>query len=120
MNPAIGDKSSPNLSFYWFMAMSLMLLAAAILLTACGGGGGSDGDTPAVNTGIFIDAPVQGLNYHTAAYSGTTDSGGSFNYQAGEQITFAIGNVVLGSTVAKSIITPLDSYPKQRMRRTGR
>jgi serine protease len=84
----------------------LVIVLATTLLSACGGGGG--GGTSSVNTGKFIDAPVQGLDYFTATQSGTTDSKGQFKCKTGEQITFSIGDVVLGTTLCKSIITPLD------------
>jgi len=85
----------------------LLILFALALLSACGGGGGGGGGT-SVNTGTFIDAPVQGLGYLTTTQNGTTDSQGIFKCEAGEQITFSIGDVVLGTTLCKSIITPLD------------
>jgi PKD repeat protein len=86
-----------------------VLLFSLALLTACGGGGGGNGgEGSSVNTGKFIDAPTQGLNYETDTQAGTTDSQGNFRYETGEEITFAIGDVILGSTFGKSIITPED------------
>jgi serine protease len=90
-------------------ATGLFVLLVLALLTACGGGGGGGGSD--VKTGKFIDAPVQGLDYLTITQSGTTNSQGNFKYEAGEDITFSIGDVVLGTTLGKSIITPLDLVP---------
>jgi PKD repeat protein len=98
-----------------------MFLFALTLLTACGGGGGGGSDSSggtSVNTGTFIDAPVQGLGYQTATQHGTTDNQASFRCEAGEQITFYIGDdiedVVLGTAPCKTIITPLDLVPDAR------
>jgi serine protease len=83
---------------------AMLLLLSLFLLASCGGGGGAS----TVKTGKFIDAPVQGLDYLTDSQNGITDSQGNFRYEAGEEITFSIGDVVLGTTLAKPIITPLD------------
>ena len=90
------------------MSVSISLLLG---ITGCSQGGGG----PAVfkpegsyNVGFFIDSPVEGLQCHTITWDGTTDSKGTFYYQDGEEIRFSIGSVVLGSTQAKGIITPVD------------
>lgn len=71
------------------------------LLTACGGGGGG-----------HTDSVVMGMTFTTATQSGTTDSDGRFTYKAGETITFSIGDIVIGETVAaKSDMTPVDLIP---------
>jgi PKD repeat protein len=114
MNKANRKKILPHLIFYKRIAFNCMFLFALTLLTACGGGGGGGSDSgggTSVNTGTFIDAPVQGLEYQTATQNGTTDNQASFRCEAGEQITFSIGGVVLGTTLCKSIITPLDLVP---------
>ena len=87
------------------------LFSLLLGITGCSQGGGG----PAIlkpegtyKTGFFVDSPVEGLQYHTVTWDSTTDSQGTFYYQNGEQITFSIGGVVLGSTPAKSIITPID------------
>ncbi len=64
-----------------------------------------------INTGTFIDSPVQGLFYQTTTQSGITDGSGSFTYMAGETITFYAGTVLLGFANAKSIMSPLDLVP---------
>lgn len=82
-------------------------LVLGIGLSGCGGGGSSSTQTAAINTGTFIDAPVQGLSYSTATLSGTTDANGHFKYKNGEKVTFEIGKLVLGTVDAKKTITPL-------------
>ena len=61
--------------------------------------------------GVFIDGPVSGLSYKTESTSGKTDSIGVFKYKEGEDITFSIGDMVLGDTKAKIMISPIDLVP---------
>jgi hypothetical protein len=91
-------------------------LAAALLLTltACGGGSGGGDSTTAidtVSTGVFIDSAVEGLQYETATRTGTTNSLGEYDYLPGETVTFSIGGIVLGSTIAGPVVTPLSIVP---------
>lgn len=89
----------------------LALSASVFLLSACGGGGGSDGPPPAVpptpSTGVFVDSPVAGLHYETPTRSGTTNSAGEYNYLPGEMVTFSVGGIVFGSTLAGPVVSPL-------------
>ncbi|UCD66595.1 MAG: PKD domain-containing protein, partial [Deltaproteobacteria bacterium] len=111
MNKTSRKRILPQHIFCKRIVLSVIFLFAITLLTACGGGGGGGGDTSTANTGTFIDSPVQGLDYLTTTQNGTTNSQGSFTYETGEEITFSIGDVVLGTTLGKSIITPLDLVP---------
>lgn len=104
-----------------------------ILLSACNNGGGNDSsDTPAhfennedtpvsseepidnIQQGQFKDSNVEGLNYRlssdkdTNTINNVTDSDGYFKYYIDDLITFSVGNVDLGTTNAKKIITPID------------
>jgi hypothetical protein len=63
--------------------------------------------------GTFLDAPVAGVEYSSSANSGikTTDANGHFFYHDGEQITFKIGQVILGEVVpsdSNGTVTPLE------------
>ncbi|WP_430462317.1 hypothetical protein ACQUQU_05855 [Thalassolituus sp. LLYu03] len=40
------------------------------------------------------------MHYSSASFSGLTDASGQFEYKAGEQITFALGNIPLGEVSA--------------------
>ena len=90
------------------------LLSLPCLLLACGGGGDDEndgsGDSPAaILTGAFIDAPVAGLSYSASSdLSGTTNSSGHFSYRSGDTVSFSLGGIQLGSTVAAAVITPRD------------
>lgn len=95
--------------------MSIRLAFIAVLATAVTACGGNDTPTtindPAIQTGVFLDSAVQGLRYRTNSLNGETDSAGRFSYTSGETVSFYIGDILLGSTTAKAIVTPLDLVP---------
>jgi para-nitrobenzyl esterase len=85
----------------------LLLMGGIGFIIQCGG----IENREAFLEGVFIDGPVSGLSYKTKSTSGKTDSIGVFKYKEGEDITFSIGDVVLGSTEAKIMISPVDLVP---------
>ena len=90
-----------------FILISLALLG----LTACGGGGDSDssGTISPTSKGLFLDAEVNGLSYTTSSgLSGQTDENGTYEYRPGDQITFAVGGVEIGSVPGAPKCTPFD------------
>ena len=83
-----------------------------VILTSCGGGKGDTAagtsDGPALR-GRFIDAPVQGLTYSVNGQRGTTDSQGSFTYAStGDQITFYVGGIEIGTSAAAEVVHVYD------------
>ncbi len=58
-------------------------------------------------TGFFIDAAVEGISYKSS-FSGTTDSSGRYFYYAGDNVSFQIGDISLGTVIAKTQLTPVD------------
>ncbi|MET0332997.1 MAG: carboxylesterase family protein, partial [Rhizobacter sp.] len=81
-------------------------LATLVSVAACGSG--DDNAAPATQTGTFVDSPVAGLNVQGGALGArTTDAQGRYNYQAGDTLTFSIGNLALGSATAAATLTPL-------------
>lgn len=104
-------------------ALSLALMA---VLVGCGGGGG--GGKPAGNppngggagggatlTGRFIGAPVAGLKYtvepsqlpcEATAAGCVTDENGTFEYKAGDLVTFMLGEQTLGTVQGQGVVTP--------------
>ncbi|ALA60137.1 hypothetical protein [Nitrospira moscoviensis] len=83
-------------------------------LLACSGGGegaGNSGTVVATSTGIFVDAPVQGLTVSSGSIQSTTDAAGGFQYTVGQPTTFRLGNLVLGTFVisgANAFVSPLN------------
>ena len=93
-----------------FLILASVNILAFTFLSSCGGGGG---DAPASITGVFLDSPVNGLKYE-ANPSGQTDitrGGGKFICKEGDTIGFYVGDVALGQTLCKEIVTPIDLVP---------
>lgn len=91
------------MKFHPFPALLLTAVSAA-LLAACGGGDSA----PASITGVFLDAPVEGLDYVAGTASkASTNAKGEFTCKTGETVTFSVGGVALGSAACASLITPL-------------
>lgn len=75
-----------------------------VLLLGCG----NDTTSSPPKNGQFIDSAVSGLGFETPTQRGTTDSNGTFQYREGEEISFFLGDIYLGETAAKPVISPLD------------
>ena len=86
-----------------FFGMFLMVLN----LSGCGSSGGGGGEAT-VQQGKFVDSVVIGLSYKTATESGVTDGNGVFQYKIGEVVQFFIGDIFIGESTGKAIITPVD------------
>ena len=85
-------------------------LAGTLLVAACGGGGGSnDGPAATIQSGVFLDSTVQGLEYSSGATTGVTDAAGTFKYEVGKTVTFKLGSVTMGTlTAGKAKVYPTD------------
>ena len=95
--------------------LSLMAISSLCFLVACGGGGSSNGGNtpsppspPQTAEGRFIDTVVEGLSFTSGDQMGTTDNEGTFTYEVGQNVTFSVGAVDIGSAVGSDIITPVD------------
>jgi len=89
--------------------LQIVLSLMSVMLVACG----SDDSDPAspLRTGVFLDAaPVEGLGYETATMRGKTNLAGEFSFNAGETITFTIGNFSLPALQAANSLTPKDIF----------
>jgi len=98
--------------------INLVTVFIAFCTISCGGGGSTPSSQeipepvviaqPAVFTGVFLDSAVEGLSYTTTTNSGVTNVLGEFSYQANEEVTFSIGDILLPAVAAKNVLTPLD------------
>ena len=106
-----------------FHSLILILVLAAIPLlvgSQCAfffsTGGGSDDDDEdkeeeivVVATGSLGTIPVAGVDYVSGSVSGVTGSNGEFQYEIGQPVQFAIGDIKLGRAVGgKPVITAAD------------
>jgi hypothetical protein len=89
----------------------LLSIAAVSFFIGCGGvsaGGDNSSDT---QTGTFVDAPVQGLEYETTSgIKGVTDKDGHFEYKMGDKIIFRLGNTILGFAILTDFNKVLSPY----------
>jgi hypothetical protein len=85
-----------------------LILLIGLLFSACG-------STPGTSsvTGQFIDSPVQGLGYTcSSGTTGTTNSNGEYTCNIGDNVTFKIASVVIGTIAAQTTqITPYSLFP---------
>jgi hypothetical protein len=80
-----------------------------LALSACGGGSdGSGGRGRAEQQGVFVDHPVEGLQFVTPSRAGLTNRQGGFRYLSGESVRFLIGGIELGSAAGQAVLTPLN------------
>jgi hypothetical protein len=69
-----------------------------------------------VCTGYYYDSLVSGLTYESRGEDGVTYTGvtgedddpGRFTYAEGDTVSFSLGDVSLGETIAKERVTPFD------------
>jgi len=96
----------------------ILLISSLFGLLGCGGGGGTPSghdsslDTPSTGqaiTGNFRDTTVIGLTYSTKSGGiQKTKNNGSYNCKIAEEVTFSVGNVNLGTTECRELLTPID------------
>lgn len=88
---------------------------AAISLAACRGGGDPPPPAPADPVGVFVDAPVQGLDYRSAngIRVGVTNADGEFSYGDGEFVLFSLGGIQLGQALGAAVVLPRDLGGRQ-------
>lgn len=91
---------------------ALMILSS---IAGCGGGGGGNGGgnpppvvtpPPAVQSGVFKDANVVGLDFVSGQQSGTTGSDGRYSCETGNDVSFSVGAVSLGSAACTTLLSP--------------
>lgn len=92
------------------------ILAITPLLLTMYGCSGSDSaptttttTTPTAVSGLFLDAEVEGLTFTTdSGITGQTDANGTYNYLPGEQVSFSVGGVNIGTVDGAPKCTPFD------------
>ncbi|MEG9328390.1 hypothetical protein V6B16_10635 [Salinimicrobium catena] len=64
-------------------------------------------------TGVFRDSEVTGLTYETETQLGKTDVAGEFLFKEGENISFFVGGIYLGSGTAATVMSPVSIASQQ-------
>lgn len=83
--------------------------AALLLLSACTSD--ESGAADPLRTGVFLDSSaVEGLSYETPTMSGVTNADGEFTFNAGEVVTFTLGDVALPAVPGANVITPVSIF----------
>lgn len=94
------------------LAQCLAVTISVLVLAGCGDGDGPEripGTPQPKLVGLLIDAAVEGVEYQTSfGDMGITNAAGEFQYVAGEQVTFRIGDIELGTAPGAPIITPVE------------
>ena len=84
-----------------------LIICIGLICPLLWGCGSSDSDP--LNTGVFIDSEVEGLEYASGNRTGLTDGSGKFYFMENNTITFSIGGLIIGEPVdAKELMTPID------------
>lgn len=94
-------------------ALLLCALSPALMMTGCP-------DAVYCNNGVchgyYYDSLVSGLSYESRGEEGVTHAGvtgeaddpGRFSYAEGDTVSFSLGDLSLGQSVAKDRVTPFD------------
>jgi len=95
-----------------YSAVGALLLIGG-LIVGCGGGDSTTTTTTSVTTqtGIFVDAVVEGLSYK-GKLTGVTNEKGQYLFKGTEKVEFYLGDQIrLGSLTPKTtIVTPIDFF----------
>jgi len=89
------------------MHKTRIAIACSLLVGLAGCLGSSGSNTV---SGQFLDAAVSGIAWQASksGKSGTTDADGRFECRKGDTVSFALGDIVLGSAECAATVTPLD------------
>ncbi|MBA3026963.1 MAG: hypothetical protein FP820_11265 [Sulfurimonas sp.] len=109
-----------NLSFKSFkgeeMKILLKILTLSFVVLLMGGCSSStDGSSESFTfvTGQFVDDPVEGLTYECSSGAiDVTGVAGEYTCENGDNVTFSIGGVLIGTVTAEAgIVTPYTFFP---------
>ena len=68
----------------------------------------SDPEPAQLLTGRFFNLGASGIGYETASVSGITNESGEFEYYAGEEVSFYLGELFLGKALGAELVTAFD------------
>lgn len=93
-----------------------IIILIFLFFTGCGITNEDESKATKTIKGQFIDDKVQGLNYScSSGLKGVTDSNGNYTCKIGDDVTFKIGNTVIGTLAAqRDFFTPYSFFPSSR------
>jgi len=99
------------------ISMTIIIALTGFMIVGCNesSSSGTSNGTASEFEGVFVDSPVEGLDYMTQTHTGITDEEGRFICFEGEMITFMIGDIILGQAVAGEVMTPMDFLDESEM-----
>jgi len=80
-----------NIKYYIYLTAFIWLVVGFY------GCKGDHKDYVSVREGRFVDSPVEGITYISGNQTGLTDQNGTFYYEKGQDVTFKIGTIDLGT-----------------------
>lgn len=96
-------------TLHLLVSYKLIVVFLFLFTYACSNGNdGGDPNDSTDQTGVLIDSVVSGLSYQTQSYSGKTNEFGQFKYNSGEQITFQLGDINIGTAEAAPVMSPVN------------
>ena len=120
-NYCIATLNRVNVSFKGFkgevMKFLLKILALSFVMMLMGGcSSSSDGNSDSSVVGYFVDDPVSGLTYECSSGTvGVTGVEGEYTCENGDDVTFSIGDVIIGTVTAEDgIVTPYTFFPSNQ------
>lgn len=96
-----------------YRALLLFVIACVFAGCSSNSGSGSNSSSLSSTTGQFIDDAVQGLSYScSSGMEGVTNEEGEYTCAVGDDVTFNIGVVTIGTIAAQTgYITPYSFFP---------
>lgn len=90
--------------------MSAILVQSVVTCSSDSADEGINDPGKTTLTGVFLDAEVEGLTYQSGNNPpGTTDENGTFEYTPGQELSFSVGGVQLGTLAdGAAVCTPYD------------
>jgi len=92
-------------------ALAVLCLCALVIMAGCEEEGSDSPVGTLTTSGQFKDSNIEGANYSVDGKSGVTGPNGTFEYDPGDNVTFSVGNIVIGTTAGQSVVTPVDLVP---------
>jgi hypothetical protein len=98
-----------------FLLQIFAIVLAMFLIGGCASDTAGNPDTTSSSsvTGQFVDDPVSGLTYECSSGTvGVTGLEGEYTCEEGDNVTFSIGGVLIGTVTAEAgIVTPYTFFP---------